>query len=83
MRRMTWRASNLCLTKSSASASSKPGCDAGLVARKSSGGSTRPRPIRCDQMRLAWTRANKVLVGLVSQVASALSGSPSRSIPEL
>jgi hypothetical protein len=60
------------------SASSNAGFDGGFVARKSSIGSTMPRPIRWYQMRLTCVWANRALSGLVSHSANSTSRSESR-----
>ena len=44
--------------------------DVGFESRKSSTGSTNPRPIRCPQMRLTAARAKNGLLGRVSQSAN-------------
>jgi hypothetical protein len=60
-------------TKSAVSASSSSGCVAGFVARKSSTGSTSPRPIRWYQTRFTCAFANSGFFGDVIHAASASS----------
>lgn len=51
----------------------------GLETRKSSTGSTKPRPKKLAQTRFTWARAKNGLSGAVSQSASACRGSDSGS----
>ena len=71
MSRISLRRLNLFLTKLAANASSSTGLEGGLVTRKSSTGSTKPRLINPRQTRLTSARAKKGLSGCVSQSASA------------
>ncbi len=63
--------------KSFASQSSSSGLVGGLVARKSSFGSTSPRPIRCSQTRFTCACAKNGLSGDATQSASAVRRSAS------
>src|SRR5208282_4836291 len=67
---MMYFASNLWATKSFARASSNSSLADGFESRKSSTGSTMPRPFRWNQMRLTTDLGKKGLSPLVSQSAS-------------
>jgi len=63
--------SNLCSTKSLVSAERSSSFDAGLVARTSSTGCTRPRPMKFAQTRFTTALAKNGLSALVSHAAKA------------
>ncbi len=70
--RISRRTSYRCSTKSLLNAASNSSFEAGFVARKSSTGSTSPRPIKFAQTRFTIVRANIALPGLVSHAANAI-----------
>ena len=77
MVRTSRRRSKSWLAKSAVSASSSAALTGGLEARKSSSGSTMPRPNSSRQTRLAWARAKNGLSGAATQSASACKRSAS------